>query len=90
MTDTPHNLDQDDQEFFEFVVDGKRYQMRYPTTEEIEQSQKIESNEKKTEWLYGFITSLDKDAPAIAQVLKKKNVKFLQRFNQMVITEFGG
>lgn len=90
MTD-PINLDTEtDQEFFEFIVDGKNYRMRYPTTEEVEHSQKLEDDEKKSEWLYSFIEPVEKDTPAIRDVLKKKNIKFLKRFNEMIITEFGG
>lgn len=89
MTD-PINLDTEtDQEFFEFIVDGNNYRMRYPTTEEVEGAQKLKDDENKADWLYSFIQPVNKESQPIKEVLKKKNIKFLKRFNEMVTTEFG-
>lgn len=89
MTDNVHNLDdQQPEDFFRFQLNGKIYQMKYPTMEEIQKAQKL-SDQEKVEWIYEFITAEDKDTPPIKEALAKKNVKFLQAFNNMVATQFG-
>jgi hypothetical protein len=84
-----YNLDEQIEESFEFTLAGHNYQMKYPTTEEILAASKIKGEEAQMEWMYGFITSSDEAAPLIKDVLGKVNVKKLQRFNEMVKTEFG-
>lgn len=87
MTNT-HNLDENASEFFEFILGGNNYRMRYPNAEEAEEAQKLENEEKRTEWLYNFIEPVSKEAPPIREALKKINVKKMVKFNQMVISEF--
>lgn len=90
MTDKVHNLDDQEQEdYFRFQLGGKVYQMKYPTMEEIQGAQKL-PDDKKVEWMYGFIEAEEKDTPPIKDVLAKKNLKFLQAFNKMVADQFGG
>lgn len=84
-----YNLDEQTEESFDFTLGGHDYQMRYPTTEEILAATKIKGEEAQMEWMYSFISSADEAAPAIKDVLGGVNVKKLQRFNQMVKTEFG-
>lgn len=84
-----YNLNENVAEYFEFEVNGHAYQMRYPTTEEVLEVQKLEKDEKKqTEWLYTFITPVKADSPDIKEVMAKVNVKVLQNFSEMIKTEF--
>lgn len=81
-----HNLDEDASEYFEFILKGNTYRMRYPTTEEIEKAGELKTDQEKTQWMYSFITS---DGPPIEEALKKTNIKAVRKFNEMVTTEFG-
>jgi hypothetical protein len=85
---TNYNLDEDATEFFPFTLGGKEYKMRYPTTEEVEKSRSIKTDEKRVEWLYSFIEPVTEGAPPVRDVLKAKNIKVLQKFNKMILTEF--
>lgn len=84
-----YNLDEDAAEHFEFILQGNKYRMRYPTTEEIEQADKLETDEQKNDVVYEYISPVD-NAPPVREVLKKVNIKVVKKFNQMVRTEFGG
>jgi len=88
MSNKITNLDEGVQETFEFILGGHTYKMRYPNTEEILEVDKI-ADDKKMDWMYGFISSDDEQAPPISEALGKKNIKVLQRFNDMIIAEFG-
>lgn len=83
-----YNID-DIAESFEFVINGKKYEMRYPTPEEFEKQGDM-SDEEASKLMMDFITPIDKDALPIDEVLKKVNFKKLQRFNEMIRTEFLG
>ena len=66
-----HNLDEQVQEYFEFIVKGHKYKFRHMTTEEIEELRKIEDNEEKSkEFLYSFITKEEETAPNSQRSLK--------------------
>lgn len=82
-----YNLDEV-QESFKFTIGGHAYTMRYPTTEEVQETAEIKDPEKQTAWLYGFISPDTGEAPAIEDAIKKVNVKVLQNFNNMIKTEF--
>lgn len=83
-----HNLDEDSAEYFEFILKGNSYRMRYPTTEEIEVASKLKTDEEKNKAVFDYITPVN-DAPPIQDVLKQSNIKIYRKFNDMVKTEFG-
>lgn len=83
-----YNLDEQSSEYFEFTLNGFVYQMKYPTTEEIEKIELIKDEKKQAEWFYEFISSKDEKAPSIGDTLKKSNVSILRNFNIMLKAEF--
>lgn len=86
-----HNLDEQVQEYFEFIVKGHKYKFRHMTTEEIEELRKIEDNEEKSkEFLYSFITKEEETAPEFPEVAKDMITPHWIRFREMIKTEFGG
>lgn len=88
MSQEVRNLD-DTPENFEFILGGHTYQMRYPTTEEVEKSVGMDED-KQTEWMYSFITAVSEGAPSIAETIKKVNVKKMKAFANMISEEFAG
>lgn len=84
-----YNLDDEaGEDFFEFVLNGIQYRMRYPTTEEVEKQDKL-SDSEKDKWSFSLITPVNDTDPSIEEALKQVNVKKVQRFTQMIRTEFG-
>lgn len=81
------NLDQDTTEGFEFILGGHTYFFRYPSTEEITKAKKIKDGEQ-LDYLYGFVTGKSEGAPEIKEALAKQNIKVLQKFSEMIKTEF--
>lgn len=81
------NLDEQTPDGFEFTLGGNDYFFRYPTTEEIDLFAKTEED-KQLELIYTFITNTKGDGRDISDVLGKANIKVLQRFMEMVKTEF--
>lgn len=83
-----HNLDDQVEDDFGFILNGHEYRMRYPTTEETVKAQDIEEDtNKQLDWLYSFIKPVKPDSPPIKDALANVNVKKLQKFTQMVTTE---
>ena len=102
MSQKMYNLTDNVDDGFKFDIRGKVFFMRYPTTEEIEELQRmadeskestdkgatsLEENAKVQEYMYGFISPVDHEA-SIRDTLKSENLKVLQRFNTMVKSEF--
>lgn len=86
-----YDLTKDVQEYFEFTIDEHKYRMRYPTTEEALESDKLKDDPIKAgEWVHRFVEPVSENAPPIMDLLNKSSVKVLQNFTQMVKTEFGG
>jgi hypothetical protein len=85
-----YNLDDGVSESFKFSLAGHIYVMRYPTTEEIAEAQKIgdDDADARTKWLYGFVTPENSDDPGIEEALKKANIKVVRNFNAMIEKEF--
>ena len=90
-----YNLNDNVQDSFEFILGGHTYKMRYPTVEETEAVQEVLQKAKESEdtseilkQMYQFISSDDKDAPDIADALKKQNIKVIKNFNEMIKAEF--
>jgi len=102
MSQKMYNLTDNVNDGFNFDVRGKVFFMKYPTTEEIEELNRmteesrssakdgevsLEENQKVQEYMYGFITPVDHDT-SIRDAMKTENLKVLQRFNAMVKAEF--
>lgn len=102
MSQKMYNLTDNVNDGFKFDIRGKVYFMKYPTTEEIEELQKmtdeskaasesgtvsLEENQKVQEYMYSFISPVDHDVH-IREAMKSENLKVLQRFNAMVKAEF--
>ncbi len=94
MSQNLHNLDENVTESFGFILGGVEYQMKYPTTEEIQAISDIETQKedgktdsqaaKKQEKLL-----MDLITPDFSEAYKKMNVKQLRTFNTMIFEEFG-
>lgn len=102
MSQKMYNLTDNVEDGFKFDIRGKVFFMKYPTTEEIEELQKmavnvkeasdsgdvtVEQNEEVQDYMYQFISPIEHDT-TIREALKSENLKVLQRFNTMVRTEF--
>ena len=102
MSQKMYNLTDNVNDGFNFDVRGKVFFMKYPTTEEIEELNRmteeskssakdgevsLEENQKVQEYMYSFITPVDHDT-SIRDAMKTENLKVLQRFNAMVKAEF--
>lgn len=99
--DKMYNLTDNVNDGFKFDIRGKIFFMKYPTTEQIEELQNmaqeskgssdksvsVEDNNKVQDYMYQFITPVEHDV-SIRDALKHENLKVLQRFNQMVKSEF--
>ena len=101
MSQKMYNLTDNVNDGFKFDIRGKVFFMKYPTTEEIEELQKMSDETKKSdngatsfedsqevqEYMYQFISPVDHEV-GIREALKTENLKVLQRFNSMVKAEF--
>lgn len=92
-----HDLDADQQEYFTFKLGGHQYKMRYPTTDEMEESLKFKdiadkkvANDEATSWVAKFISSDESEAPDIKTALKSVNARTMRFFNKMIKEEFYG
>lgn len=86
-----YNLDDNPQEFFDFILGGHTYHMRYPTGSEQEEGSKVlkeQGEQPFLDWMYSFITCDDSDAPSVKDALSSKNVVVARRFNTMIRKEF--
>lgn len=84
-----YDLTKDVQEYFEFNIDEHKYKMRYPTTEEALEAEKLQDDPLKAgEWVNKFVTAVSENAPDINDLLNKSNVRVLRNFTMMIKTEF--
>ena len=90
MANPEYDLNDGVTESFRFSIGGHVYVMRYPTTEEIAEAQKIVDNDTdgRTKWLYSFVTPETQGDPSIEDTLKKVSIKVMQAFNKMIEKEF--
>lgn len=83
-----YNFDQGSlPDYFEFIVGGHQYRMRYPTTEELEKAVNMDAKDV-TDYQYSFITPVNEDAPSIRDNLKDKHVMIRNRLNKAIGEEF--
>ena len=84
-----YNLDENINEYFEFTLGGNVYKMKYPTTKELEDIQKIKEPEEQGEKMLAFISAVTDGAPDILEAMKDKNTQVTKRFRKMIATEIG-
>jgi hypothetical protein len=92
MTNTSptYNFDEIDQnDRPKIVMGGHRFRLRYPTVEDIESVQKLETDEQKTEALYSFIERDEGEETEFKEVIKKQDIRVFKRFSEMIKKEFG-
>jgi hypothetical protein len=98
-----YNLTDNVNDSFEFELRGKKFQMKYPTTDELEKVQKlnqelVEADEAKdkarvdraNEQLEGTLYGFISPVGhdvTIKEALKAENIKVLKNFNTMIRTE---
>lgn len=80
-------VDQNDKP--QIVMGGHKYQLRYPTVEDIEDIQKLKTDEERQEVLYGFIEPRDGETVPFKDVLRKQDIRVFRKFSEMVKKEFG-
>lgn len=85
-----YNFDEIDQsERPVIIMGGNKYYLRYPTVEEIEEVQKLKTDEEKNEFIYKFVDKEVDDQPDFRTVLRKQNIKVFRAFLNAVKKEFG-
>lgn len=102
MSQKQYNLTDNVNDGFKFDIRGKVFFMKYPTTEEIEELQRmaeeskeasnkgegaVEKSDAVQEYMYQFISPVEHETP-IREALRTENLKVLQRFNAMIKAEF--
>lgn len=91
MVDTKkYNLDEDVRESFRFSVKGHEYDFRQMTTEEIDNFQKLKGEREIREYLYTFVTPVNKESPAFTDLSKKMIAPHWRNFIKMVKVEMMG
>ncbi len=84
-----YNLEENVKEFVEFTLGGFTYKLKLPTTEEIEQLQKIKDDEERGKKMFDFVSSDNADAPEIEKTLKSKSMGVMRNFIKMIEAEMG-
>lgn len=90
MSYISHNLDEDNAEFFEFILKGNTYRMRYPTPDELKEIAEEKDKSTQEKRIYSFIDPVTPDAPPLQETLNKTPINVVLRFNKMVTDEFMG
>lgn len=83
---TSYDFD-DVSEYFEFKLGGYAYQMRYPTTEEMEKAMDLDGD-ARGEFVLSFIKPVQENDPNVSDTLKKVTVKSSRLFIKTVMKEF--
>lgn len=92
MTNKIHNLDENTNDYFKFILGGVTFNFRYPTTEEVEQARTLDTDSTKDllKWVSRFITRADNKKYDFAKMYKGMNIKTARAFNKMVKAEVNG
>lgn len=80
-------IDADDKP--QITMGGHKYQLRYPTVEDIENIQKLKTDEERQEVLYSFIEPRDGEETPFRDVIRKQDIRVFKKFTEMVKKEFG-
>lgn len=90
MDNKIHDLDEGVVEYFDFKVFGHTYRFKHLNTEEVQAIQAMgEDGAKVQEYLYKFISPVDKDAPDFPEIAKRMTIPHFQKFQKMIRVEFG-
>lgn len=84
-----YNLDDDVHESFHFTIKGHEYSFRQLTTEEIDAFQNMKGDKEIREYLYQFVTPIQKDSPSFVDMAKQMLAPHWKNFITMVKTEMG-
>lgn len=84
-----YNLDEVE-DGVEFILNEKRYRLRFPTTEEVLNAEKLTDSQEQLAFMYNLVEAIDKDAPNIKEALSGQNVKKTAKFNEMIKASFAG
>jgi len=90
MSDNKHNLDEGNAEYFQFILKGNTYRMRYPTAQEIKDIAAEKDQAIQEQKIYSFIEAVTENAPEIKDVINQLPINVITRFNKMVMDEFVG
>jgi hypothetical protein len=81
-----YNLDENIEEYFEFIILGHKYRFRYPSTEEM-----FELKDAKDETLFErFITKVEENSPEFSETSKKMISPHWLAFKEMIYQQIGG
>ncbi len=90
QTSKIYDLDEGVVEYFDFKLFGHTYRFKHMNTEEVQAIRELgEDGTKVQEYLYKFVSAVDKDTPDFMEVSKKMTIPHLQKFQKMIRTEFG-
>ncbi len=87
-----YNLSDGIEESFEFNIKGHNYLLKYLTTEEFDEMNKIigeNDSEKLNVFLEQFITKKDPASPSFTEVQRKMIAPEWKNFRKMIAEEFG-
>ena len=84
-----YNFDEIQDESPEIILGGQKYQLKYPTIEELEKIQELKTDEERTDAIYSFVQKTEEKQPEFRDVLKKSNIKVMIAFTNMIKKEFG-
>jgi len=84
-----YNLNENVKEFIDFTLGEHNYKFRLPTTEEVEQLQKIKDDKERGRGLFKYVEPVSENAPEIETELKKYNVQVTRNFVKMIEAEMG-
>lgn len=85
-----HNLDLDNAEYFEFILKGHTYRMRYPSPKELKEIGEEKDPKVQEQKVYDYIEPVTPDAPVLKELLEIIPINVLNKFNKMVTEEFMG
>lgn len=89
MSKDNYNFDEIKDESPTIVMGGQTYKLVYPTVEDIENVQKMKTDEERAEAVYSFVQKTDPEQPEFRDILRKQNIKVLKAFTEMIKAEFG-
>lgn len=73
----------------EIIMSGHKYRLRYPTVEDIENVQKLKTDEERLKALYSYIEQQEGEETPFEEVLRKQDIRVLKKFGDMIKKEFG-
>ncbi len=85
-----YNLDLDNAEYFEFVLKGHTYRMRYPSPADLKEIAELKDVTLQNERVFSFIEAVSEGAPPLSETLNTLPINIVNRFNTMVTDEFMG